>query len=275
MSLSNQIEVPCPKCRVPQLFEEWVVVDVTSEPEMKTRVLDGDLFILKCILCGEKSHIQNPLLYSDTGKGFMVHLLHGEEPDGEMAEMLPKMGPLKLRHVDTEMQFYEKIRILDDRLDDRIIEMEKLGLVDFMRKEWQRDPLDVLYQGLSKYAQGGKQMGYFVVLEEGVRNLTFPFPAKYKQSVREFTPGLPDPATEMGIWLKVDSEYAKARLASLEQKRSRPRASASGIKPASRQRRLRGSASGITPASGRRRPRASASNITPASRQKRRRRFKR
>jgi hypothetical protein len=270
MSSCDKVEIVCPKCLRPQMFEDWLLVNVTLNPEMKSRVMDGDLFNLTCVGCGTKTHIQKPLLYGDTKKGFMVHLLHGEEPEPDDEGVLPKLDNVKLRYVDTEMQFYEKIRILDDGLDDRIIEIEKRSLVALVREEWQNNPLDVLYQGISKYAQGGKQIGYFVVLEEGVKNLTFPFPAKYKQNVRQFTPGLPDSATEMGRWLKVDSEYAKARLVSLDQKkRSRPRASASGITPASRQRRLRPSATGITPASKQRRPRPSATGITPASKQRR------
>ena len=291
MSACEKTEVICPKCNAPQLFDDWIVVNVTSNPEMKARVMEGDLFTLTCSLCKEQTHIQKPLLYSDIEKNFMVHLLHGEEPDADMLDGFPQLSKVKLRYVDDEMQFYEKIRIFDDGIDDRIIEIEKLTLVDVVRESWAKEPLEIYYQGLSDYVQGGKQMGYYVVLEEGVRKITFPYPEKYKKSIRQFLQKLPDTSNELGRWLKVDPACAKAWLAVMNIEKLRPsastiervstsakrRPSATGIPRVYPSAKRRPSASGITRLSSSKKRRPSAASIARASSnpRRRRRRFKR
>jgi len=270
VSSCNKVEMICPKCRAPQLFDDWMVVNVTLNPELKERVLNGDLLTFKCSLCRHEAPLHKPLLYSDSKKNFMVHLLHGEQPDSDITGSFPQMHKVRLRYVDTEMQFYDKIRIFDDGLDDRIIEIEKLALFEYMHESWQVTPVDIFYQGISDDVQGGEQMGYYVVLEDGMKNIAFPYPEKYEKSVKQYAAKLPDTSCELGRWLKVDRECAKGWLAAMNLEKIRPSASTIERVDSSAQRRP--SASSITRVapSGRRRP--SASGITRATSGSRRRR---
>lgn len=144
MSSFKEHAITCPNCGAQGKFTAWDSVNVDIMPEMKEKVMSGELFRWICPECGESFTVPYPMLYHDMTKRFMVyHLLERVEmkPLDDSAEGLAKdvMKRLAsngfmnngyvLRSSYRIDDFREKIAQLDSGLDDRVIEFLKYYLL--------------------------------------------------------------------------------------------------------------------------------------------------
>ncbi|QAT42471.1 CpXC domain-containing protein [Aminipila luticellarii] len=131
--ITNEIE--CPECGNKQNFVRWQSILADIDPQLKEKVLNGELFVFHCEKCGKKFPITYPCLYHDMGKHLMVYLTTEQEAIEEMNkilfqspetfEMQAKQGYV-YRAVGTVNEMAEKIMIHDMKLDDRVIEIIKM-----------------------------------------------------------------------------------------------------------------------------------------------------
>jgi len=64
--------VNCPQCRKPFTVELRTIVDVGQEPELKGRLLSGELNTARCPECGAGGMLSSPILYHDPDKELLI-----------------------------------------------------------------------------------------------------------------------------------------------------------------------------------------------------------
>ena len=101
-------------------------INTALDPELKSRVRDGSLFIWECPYCGRRSVAVSETLYHDPSSKLMLWLLPGTaEPSEAAQEAVKGLEGYTLRIVREVGELIEKINIADAGLEDTTIEMCK------------------------------------------------------------------------------------------------------------------------------------------------------
>lgn len=119
MPVSAQIHACCSKCGGRHDVDVPATADVSANPELKEKILSGELFLWQCPVCGTRNLIKYPLVYHDPAERLILVLtdamLNAEGlQEGYTGRMVRSVGEL-----------IEKIKIFDAGLDDVVIEMCK------------------------------------------------------------------------------------------------------------------------------------------------------
>jgi len=72
---SESVTLSCPACSAPTIAEVWRVVDVGQQPDLKRRLLRGQLNVITCPSCSNLTAVATPLAYHDPDKGLFLILL--------------------------------------------------------------------------------------------------------------------------------------------------------------------------------------------------------
>lgn len=146
MSKQNARTLNCPKCGAENQVILWDSVNVTLDPEMKARILEGDFFRHECQSCNCLAGLVYPFLYHDMDRKLMVYLI----PDGERTEeqerelrsgrgmdLLPMADEMDyaMRIVGSPSDLMEKIKIFDASKDDRVIEISKFVAFSYLMEQ--------------------------------------------------------------------------------------------------------------------------------------------
>lgn len=101
-------------------------INTALDPELKTRVRDGSLFIWECPYCGRRNVAVTELLYHDPQARLMLWLLPGEaQPSAQAQAAVKELDRYTLRIVREAGELIEKVNIADAGLEDTIVEMCK------------------------------------------------------------------------------------------------------------------------------------------------------
>src|SRR6266478_2939175 len=129
-------DVRCPQCAERFSITYWTSVNVTIDPELRGRVLDGSIRHHDCSHCGKAVLLENPLVYHDATCRFMVFFQpeQRERPITwntkfleDSARVLPEH---QFRFVTSWPDLIERIKIFENGWDDTIIEMLKLVVTE-------------------------------------------------------------------------------------------------------------------------------------------------
>jgi len=123
MTRKRSLDLDCPKCEAKQSVTVYDSINVSLEPGLREKLLNGEINFFQCEKCGERAFIQLPLLYHDMKRSFMVefypfHALQDQEflsqftKDGEIAVMEEFPDDLKgrIRRVQIVFDMGELIR---------------------------------------------------------------------------------------------------------------------------------------------------------------------
>jgi hypothetical protein len=126
MSASHDLQYQCPYCGEEFTITVYDTVTSAKDPDLKERVLSGDLFQHTCPHCHKEFMIQNQMFYSDADRKFVLWLSQNDVGANltEFAEPLIKQG-YRLRRCATIQEFIEKIEIFEDGMDDVVVELAK------------------------------------------------------------------------------------------------------------------------------------------------------
>ena len=122
----------CPNCAAPGVVEIDSIVRVSTNPEVRDRVLCGAYFEWTCPECGKQFLIDDVFLYCDDIRRFMIYYVPGYK---EAALPVPTLIRTEdgfdyenstLRVTSQYLDLAEKIRIFEAGLDDRLVEAVKL-----------------------------------------------------------------------------------------------------------------------------------------------------
>ncbi|MDR0439086.1 MAG: CpXC domain-containing protein [Methanocalculaceae archaeon] len=138
----------CPKCGKKQNFIMYPSVNVSLDPDLADKYLDGNLSILTCEDCGFSGIVEYPILYYDIEKKFSIFFSpdktdhEAKIPDVLPVHLLPGMC-LRLVHSSDDLR--EKIFIFRDLLDDRVVEIVKDSILREMNVRHEAKIPDYLY----------------------------------------------------------------------------------------------------------------------------------
>ena len=130
MTQWNKTKVSCPACLEESEFRICSFIDVCKDPDLKESIFNRDIFRFSCSECGEEILVAYNCTYLDTDKNFMVALLDTGNSDTAI-----EAKDYTLRIVRSINEFVEKIALMEDGIDDRIIELYKIMLEDQFEDE--------------------------------------------------------------------------------------------------------------------------------------------
>ena len=140
MSIPRETEVQCPRCgkQIPSII--FKSVNTEFEENLREKILSGEFFSTQCPSCGFLAHLEYDVLYHDLDYGAMIWIVH-EENDNYQAEVdriranhMPIYETTRI--VSNVKELCEKIYCLKACRDDRIIELSKIVLMNFVFKEY-------------------------------------------------------------------------------------------------------------------------------------------
>lgn len=203
MTIARYETIICPKCGHAQSTQIWNTVNVTVDPELKQLALNDGLNVFECDSCGWREALDRDLLYHDSDRRVMIWLMHTDEsvpPLGpEISGLTGESGDSHLRLVRSRRQLLEKIRTFENGLDDRILEVVKLGLAT-------RDGLsfkDLAYRRISKASGGLVQIVFWS--SSGEQKVV-----GWRDWYEAVSAELGDAIPPENGWMVVDEDYAWA-----------------------------------------------------------------
>lgn len=118
----------CRKCGFRGQMPIFDIINTAESPELKERLLSGDLFVWECPHCGAKNLVGFPLLYHDPALKFLAWLGNGQkELEDQMVAAFEEqeLENYTARMVDSPGELLEKIKIFEAGLDDITMELCK------------------------------------------------------------------------------------------------------------------------------------------------------
>lgn len=129
MSLKSKACAVCQKCGASHEVTVYKSINVAENPELKEKVLSGELFLWECPHCSGGNLIGYECLYHDPLEKYMVWMLPFGTPESAQKEAIMNqaraMGDYRLRTVKSAGELMEKVMIFDAGLSDRCIELVK------------------------------------------------------------------------------------------------------------------------------------------------------
>ncbi len=151
MSKHHIEKITCPNCKAESDVVLWDSINTKLDPDMKEKVLTGEIFAWECPNCKQQLNVDYATLYHQMEDNIMIYYVPGDATKAvEIMKTIPvltdekenKDSDFKLprkykrRVVTTQNELREKVMILNEGLDDHVIEMMKLFMmVQFKNKD--------------------------------------------------------------------------------------------------------------------------------------------
>ena len=128
------LSITCPQCHGTFTFTTYPAIDTKDDGMWAEKVRTGEAFLGKCPHCGWETHYDYSFLYKEREKNFLMYYAANEEDYKSGYAMMTghdsmvdweKISSWTRRVVTSREDVLEKLMILDDGLDDRIIEILK------------------------------------------------------------------------------------------------------------------------------------------------------
>lgn len=130
MAIVGRTTVRCPSCDRESEVTLTQSINARTEADAKARLLAGELNLLTCA-CGRRTQLGVTLLFHDPEANYWCQVCPGGEPamvEGEVAFRSASTGGTQ-RLVPSQNALIEKVKLLDAKLDDWAIEMNKVLLL--------------------------------------------------------------------------------------------------------------------------------------------------
>ena len=203
--------VVCPACGEMGKAEIYTAVNVTNQPDNRSRVLSGDLFAWTCPSCGYQARLTYPVLYNDMKNRFMVYFIPKIDRfqlcDKELEAQYNQLRGISKRVVSDFNAFKEKIFIFESDLDDMAVELAKIAISQTVSKKLNGA---VVHEGyLSMYDRENNTMGFTYFTGEThapyVQTARLEIYGKSKDIVEQFAAK----DKKLKGFIKIDKEWAE------------------------------------------------------------------
>ncbi|MCQ2492083.1 MAG: CpXC domain-containing protein [Lachnospiraceae bacterium] len=143
MSKVHMEKVRCISCGEESGFKFYDMIDPMFSKETKDKVLSGEIFTFTCPHCGAKRRITYDTIYQEIGKGWYFHLVTSEDAYVQAINVYADrdahsgtvLASEIVRIVLSQNQLSETIRIFDEGLDDRVVEIIKAYYLSEIQKQ--------------------------------------------------------------------------------------------------------------------------------------------
>lgn len=174
MSKSSYKEIHCPSCGMMQPITMQTSVTADENPEIRSRIMEENLFDFHCKECGYTSYFYYPCLYHDPNRKFLVYLNPSVAEQSLRPQIPENLRPLRKRLVSTVLELKEKILIFENGFNDVAVEIVKLAAENMIIKE-KGFASPQLY-----FVSGGQESLQFSVFEEkGMPGFTHSMEIRY------------------------------------------------------------------------------------------------
>lgn len=124
----GQVSRICSKCGKQSQVTVFDSINVAGNPELRQKVMSGELFMWTCPSCGTPNLLSYPTLYHDPERKLMVWLTDDDsalEKAKAVFAASEELSDYTARMVGSIGELMEKVKISDAGLDDVVIEMCK------------------------------------------------------------------------------------------------------------------------------------------------------
>jgi hypothetical protein len=207
----SKIDITCPGCGEHGTREILKRFCISKHPEIKDDVTSGSYFEWKCPKCGQRFFIDDVFLYNDDERKFMVYYVPGFSKDALDIPTVVKTDAdydtehSVLRVASGFVGFVEKIRILEEGLDDRAIEAVKA----FYSAAFSEANGENVYSMIYEETVEPGALSFAVFLKDEDFTVEIPFEA-YEQTKKNFSGLLGEP--EEKAFLRIDQEWLAGAL---------------------------------------------------------------
>lgn len=87
----------CPNCEHEITMNLNEFVDVSTDPEFKEKIMNGEFFLIKCPECGDETLVEYPVMYMDPDKKLTIYMA----PEHE-ADLLEQLNSLEVPEGDLD-----------------------------------------------------------------------------------------------------------------------------------------------------------------------------
>ena len=159
--MKTTLNATCSSCGKTHEITAYSGINVAENPELKSMVKDGSLFVWECPVCGKANLATYQTLYHDPEEKLMIWMLpEGILPEDRVEAIGKQMessadlpdGYVFRRTLDIG-SLIEKVNIFDAGLDDRVIEMCKY--VTRMEMAEKNEDQDIPEASLKFYKMNG------------------------------------------------------------------------------------------------------------------------
>ena len=121
----------CPSCGEGNPFERYDRIDESKTSQLRTSIVDWELFKFTCNHCGHQVIIDYPTLYVDEENKVIIHYLPSSCSNQGSAPSIKELATefdtskYKCRVVTNLEDFVEKVQIFSEGMDDKAIKFMK------------------------------------------------------------------------------------------------------------------------------------------------------
>ena len=167
----------CKYCELETEHQLWDYVDGLENPLQKSEILAGSFFDFTCSHCKKNFQLEHSCLYSDNKFGFLIYFspIFDEEKLGKILfeNGITNYDGLILRLATDFIDFREKIKILEDGLNDRAIELVKTMIVSNLLENAQLELSRILYHSNDEQE---KNIAFVLLLkDEKIKLIKIPY----------------------------------------------------------------------------------------------------
>jgi hypothetical protein len=148
MTKTDEGTLNCTVCGHKQKIAFWESINGTADPDLRERLLNGEINTERCEKCGYEGFLMAPLVYYDNERKFCVQLcavLHDDDVDEELLALLTDEGIMDdetFQGLEKEGYLFEPHIVLDPeemiryiRFIEELYELNKPGYQD-ARQLW-------------------------------------------------------------------------------------------------------------------------------------------
>lgn len=142
MSRSKQYRITCPSCGAGQEVELYEAVNVVTDPQLKTALMQNWLNRVECPDCDTSFRVDLPLLYSDPQNNIMIHwmpesaemsceqiLEDFDQTLDQINEIMPDdVAVPSVRLVLSRVELVELIYLIEAGFNHRVVEYVKYSI---------------------------------------------------------------------------------------------------------------------------------------------------
>jgi tetratricopeptide (TPR) repeat protein len=218
MTQRRSEEMTCPGCKQVQKVDIWDSINVTSDPQLMEKFINGEINVFECNGCGACEPLFIDWLYQDMEKKIMIFVQYSDRNlREEMKESDNRFPPelldgRKSRIVKDEFDLLNKLAIFECNLDDRVVEFLRMLIVGKLH----RDGVDIeqYLVWFSELNEDG-DLNFLVGQIQNVEEDNFQsFPMKFQlyQSVLDSFKSQPGWEEDIDSdWLTIDINYVMER----------------------------------------------------------------
>jgi hypothetical protein len=207
-SHQTHLDYYCPHCKARNHAALWTRVDVSTDPELAERILNGTLFEHPCAACHVVSALDHAVQFVDPER----RLVYWLDPPGDplAQEAAPEDGlpeEFALYRVRDMNSFRELVHVWKYRLEESAMLLLKHMLVARVLQETGNCPVLCSFDALVKL-DNGEWLEYIVFQTEESEPETLRVPWNVYESVRESMEPYIDRLFRPGRWVDWDEKTA-------------------------------------------------------------------